>query len=329
MKMDRREFGKLAGVGSLLPWLMPDSLGASRNAPGMDVPNYDRWITGERQAVYEPSDNCWHPQLIRTKSGDLLLSVIVGGKGRTMVLRSQDEGKTWSKPELVASDFDVEGGGGWGMAALASGRIVMSYLDISPWQRLPMWPPASEPRKIGMWPDKGLRPWGWTPRTTKLVLRSVHSDDDGRTWKLSDPIRVTPWLAVIPHGSGPIFEVGDTVYMPVWAWLSEDDWGNCALLESKDGGLTWAPGNVIARADKSRQVECLRELRRIRLCPVDKRPPPVNVRDRTLIGAQPVVRADWSLVVQRPLIPTQEQRRLQPGLVLHYRLAPLGRVRVL
>lgn len=255
MKIGRREFAKLAGVGTLLPWLMPGVLAAARNAPGACTLMYDRWIACERQAVYEPNDNCWHPQLVRTKRGDLLLSVIVGGKGRTMVLRSQDEGKTWSKPELVAADFEVEGGGGWGMAVLASGRIVMSYLDISPWPRLPAWPPASEPRKIGMWPDKGLRPWGWTPAMTKLILRSVHSDDDGRTWELSKPIQVAPWLAAIPHGSGPIFEVGGTIYMPVWAWFSEEDSGNCALLESKDGGLSWAPGSVIARADKSRKVE--------------------------------------------------------------------------
>jgi len=209
----------------------------------------DRWITGERFCVLEHADNCWHPQLARTPSGDLLLSVIIGGQGSTQVIRSADDGSTWSTPVEVSGNFDIGGGGGWGLTALRSGRLVMSYLDISPWTCLPAWPPASEPRKIGMWPEKGLLPWGWTPAHTRMQLRAAYSDDDGHMWTLTQPIDFAPWVGAIPHGCGPIFEVGDTIYMPVWAWFANDDWGNCALLESHDGGLTWHPGTVIARGD--------------------------------------------------------------------------------
>jgi hypothetical protein len=251
MKLTRRRFGQLAGTVAALPLMarLPSEASAEEAQPRF------RWVARERRAVFESGENCWHPQLVCTPEGTLLLSFLLGDPPKTMLLRSGDKGRTWSEPQLIHDQFELEGGGGWGMAMLASGRLVMSYLDIAPWQGLPHWPPASEPRKMCLWPEKGLRPWAWSPERTELRLRTLHSDDSGMTWNVSKPLATAPWLGAIPHGSGPIFQLGDSVYMPVWAWISKEHYGSCALLVSHDEGLTWSPGPVIAREDKNREVE--------------------------------------------------------------------------
>ena len=265
MKITRRSFLKASGVlalGSSLAGSLAstastqlDDKGDGPWADGLDGLKTDRWIPTQWRTAFKHEENLWHPQLVKLNDGNLLMSAIVGGYGLTVVVRSTDGGATWSEPVEVSDYFNIQGGGGWGMTQLRSGRLIMSYLDISPWRRIPAWPPASEPRKVGQWPEKGLYPWAWDPEYTRMQLRTAYSDDNGSTWKLSDPIDCSPWIGAITHGSGPIFEVDNTIYMPVWAWFSKDDWGNCALLKSEDGGKTWKPGSVIARADRSKQVE--------------------------------------------------------------------------
>ena len=103
---------------------------------------------------------------------------------------------------------------------------------------------ASEPRQTG-WVPKGLKPWGWTPEATTVLLRTLYSDDDGHSWKVSEPITPEPFMAAIPHGCGPLFEDRQgTVCMPVWAWRSEREYRDAALLRSSDGGLTWKAGSM-------------------------------------------------------------------------------------
>jgi len=252
MKLTRRKFSQLAGAAAALPWVAPRNNQAASSKES--TPEF-RWVARERRTVFESRENCWHPQLARARNGVLFLSFLLGDPPKTMLLRSTDDGQTWSQPQLIHDQFELEGGGGWGLAALASGRLVMSYLDIAPWQRLPQWPPASEPRAMCLWPDKGLRPWAWHPERTNISLRTLHSDDEGRTWEVHKPIILTPWVAAIPHGCGPILESGSNLYMPVWTWISKEHYGNCALLASHDGGVTWSPGAIIARQDKAQQLE--------------------------------------------------------------------------
>jgi len=251
MKLTRRQFAQLAAATVALPWAVP----AASPAPDEEHRPEFRWLARERRTVFEGHENCWHPQIVRARNGVLFLSFLLGDPPKTILLRSGDNGQTWSEPQLIHDRFQLDGGGGWGLAALSNGRLLMSYLDIAPWQRLPQWPPASEPRVMGLWPEKGLRTWAWHPESTELILRTLHSDDGGTKWTINAPIALAPWLGAIPHGSGSIFESGNTVYMPVWAWRSKGHFGNCGLLASSDGGVTWSPGPLIAQQDPRQRVE--------------------------------------------------------------------------
>ncbi len=241
MRISRRELAWLSAAG-----LAADttSLGAAPVSPAPSI----AWEASGRHVIYDSEESCSYCQTLVTRRGDVLLTFLAGDPPRTMLMRSVDRARTWSVPQVIAERGELEGGGGWGLAELASGRLIMAHLEATPWPRPPQWPPASEPRKMGAWPEKNLHPWGWGAGSCKLRLRTHYSDDGGRRWRQSQPISCPPFAAAIPLGCGPLFEALGRLHMPVHVWTGQNPSGACAFLVSDDHGLTWQAGSVVAEA---------------------------------------------------------------------------------
>ena len=167
-----------------------------------------RWSEKRVLAKVNPDSPHWNPVLRRADDGRISLYFKVGrncSDWRTYLIESKDEGMTWSEPrELVLGE--VRGGRG-------PVRNKCLRLPSGRWLA-----PAS--REIGLW--------------RAFIDRS---DDDGRTWMASEPIRMPD-----PDGK-------DGVIQPT-LWLASDgrvraymrsNTGFIWASESADDGVTWAP----------------------------------------------------------------------------------------
>lgn len=147
---------------------------------------------------------------------------------------SEDKGKTWSRPVMVAGTADTGGDYGHGDASLITDRQTGNIVGIMTSSRYGTGYFASTPEK---------------PQTWKTII----SKDGGKTW--SKPVDHTKSLygAGSPHpnwlggfsGSGAGLQRRDgTLVSPFVNRESADGSGNgvtqnCYLFMSKDGGETW------------------------------------------------------------------------------------------
>ncbi|MBI3922771.1 MAG: exo-alpha-sialidase [Armatimonadetes bacterium] len=167
------------------------------------------------------------PVLIRLQNGELLCAVRGGfahilGEGRLDVIRSADEGQTWSSPRTVV---EVQGKDNRNpaMGQLADGTVVLAYGRYDLQQR----------RWEGVW--------------------AIRSRDHGRSW--DEPTLVSPHS---PEGGGSpygkIVQVADgTALLSLY---SSDDLRALPILHdgierawvarSTDGGRTWGDASLIA-----------------------------------------------------------------------------------
>ena len=212
--------------------------------PSRDDPNH-RWVIRELRPVYRGTQSGARPQICKTGNGDLLVSMQMGTPpSRTVVLRSADAGLSWGKPVPVSDISSLTQAGGAGMLTLRNGRIVMAYGESDTG-------PGVHERDGELMPGTpGFRVSGFESRS---VLRTAVSDDDGRTWYVSDPIDTTPFLCAFPAGRLVELADGDLI-MPIHGHLSRNDMSralhSCALLRSRDRGATWALLAVVATADR-------------------------------------------------------------------------------
>ncbi len=204
----------------------------------------------------EPGRYIGWPTIAKTADGELL-AVFSGDRdehvcpwGKTEMVRSSDNGKTWTEPFIVNNtpldDRDA------GIIVTKKGTILVSWFTSLAFD---------EPRYKNHYPEEITKTWvrhaeKLSPETRKQWLGCWvrRSTDNGDTW--GDPIRVE---VNSPHGpiqlaDGRIFYVGRTL------WTENVSLG---VIESRDDGRTWqrigtisvAPGEKIEHYHELHTVE--------------------------------------------------------------------------
>ena len=181
--------------------------------------------------VHQGPEPALFPGLARAANGDLLVSFCTrfdcqpGGKA--YLLRSTDEGRSWSKPVLVLRSRKPDGciNLSVGLTTLRDGTVLYPCCDVRMTRK-------------------------WDQHDADLIV--LRSADHGRTW--SDP---APCFAGVmePFAYGRILELADgTLLCPIWGKrVAEEQWTS-GLVRSCDGGRTWGEYAVIGYDPKAALV---------------------------------------------------------------------------
>jgi sialidase-1 len=190
----------------------------------------------------------YFPVAIRLANGDIL-AVIRGGaahigvKGRLDLIRSTDEGKTWSKPWTAVDESQDDRNPALGQ--LKDGTIVLAYAIASGYD------------------ESGERFKG--ERSDRIFdgVYLMFSRNNGRTW--TKPVRdetikrfYTSGGAVSPYGK--IVQLQDgTVLMAVYFDFYGDRGYESWLFRSKDNGKTWGEPALVAKGYNETGIVALRD----------------------------------------------------------------------
>jgi sialidase-1 len=175
------------------------------------------------------------PTIAKTREAELIIAFSgdrdshVCPWGKTQIIRSNDQGKTWSAPETITStpldDRDA------GIIQTQKGTLLVSWFTSVAFT-LPIYAAAFE--RYARVAEKV------TPETRKQWLGNWarRSEDGGKTWQ--EPVRT---VASAPHGPIQLHD-GRLMYVGIGRWE-----GNPAVIieQSPDDGRTW---NVIATIKK-------------------------------------------------------------------------------
>lgn len=168
---------------------------------------------------------------ITWSGGSLLASfstVPDGWPGGTVgLVRSSDQGRTWSPPEIVATPGD-------GLDAVLNAVAITTLRDGTV-----------------LLPYNGVR-WsrGQGVAGRVISLHLLRSTDGGQTWSGGDPIDVDFYG---PAVYGELVELSDgRLLWPVWGQRTAEQRWRSALLESSDAGATWTVGATIAYDPRAR-----------------------------------------------------------------------------
>ncbi len=169
------------------------------------------------------------PALTRAPNGDLLVAFSTEWEpfpegGTLKLVVSQDQGITWSRPRVLWKHDDprVTIQVSNGMQTLSNGEIL-----------LPVTLGLILRRKNASPEDKNpLHGYDMKLPGYRREVRLLRSQDNGKTWTISDPKLENPWWRF-----GRLFETADgRLIMPGEGWY----------IESKDFGRTW--GRKVPRA---------------------------------------------------------------------------------
>jgi hypothetical protein len=217
-----------------------------RRAPGAP-----RAVVRDTLVISHQSDlyHGW-PTLTRRASGQLLL-VCSGGReahvcpfGRVELMRSDDDGNTWSWPRVVMDgpidDRDA------GVLETARGTILVTTFTSLAYESILARAEKAQPGQSGAWPAEKLASWravhnrvGPEERKAALGVWMIRSTDGGVTWSGRYDCLVNS-----PHGPIQLSD-GRLLYAGKDLWRSPNRVGAC---ESSDDGKTWRwLGEVPAR----------------------------------------------------------------------------------
>lgn len=180
------------------------------------------------------------PTLARRASGQLLLAYSGGREGhvcpfgRVELMRSDDNGRTWTWPQVVLDtaidDRDA------GVLETAQGTLLVTTFTSIAFEDLI--PKANEASAGGgAWSQERLARWiaardriGAEERRRALGCWILRSTNNGQSW--SEPIEC---LVNSPHGPTQLAD-GRLLYVGKQLWRDAERIGAC---ESTDDGLTW------------------------------------------------------------------------------------------
>ena len=181
------------------------------------------------------------PTVARRKSGQLLLSCSGGREGhvcpfgRVELMRSDDEGRTWSEPRVVVGtpidDRDS------GVLETPKGTILVTTFTSLAYESILVKAQQIKQGEKGAWPEERLRRWQTAhqrltapQRKAKLGVWMLRSTDGGATW--SEPYDC---LVNSPHGPIALAD-GRLLYAGKDLWRPGERVGAC---QSTDDGVTW------------------------------------------------------------------------------------------
>jgi BNR repeat-like domain len=176
-----------------------------------------------RFVVYQGAEPALFPGLARAANGDLLVSYCTTFDcqpgGEAYVLRSCDEGHTWSDADLLVHSRKTNGciNLSVGMTTLRDGTVLYPCCD------------ACITRK-------------WDQHDADLII--LRSTDHGQIWTRTAPI---PVKTKEPFAYGKIIELkSEEVLCPIWGKRMDEEPWRSGLIRSLDKGVTWGDYRTIA-----------------------------------------------------------------------------------
>ena len=188
-----------------------------------------------------------NPALCRAANGDLLIAhstvwETVPTGGRVEMIRSLDDGHTWSKPTVIARPrCDAWNIQMWsGLHVMGDGSLIMSYSHLRTPKRDGAGPEETNPGKI------------WHIGSARSLFEGfiVRSTDHGQKW--SDPIPVLPPGGDLWVGGRPVTVPDGSVLVPLYfgckTFLNTREANRlvCGFVRSTDHGRTWGDLEPIA-----------------------------------------------------------------------------------
>lgn len=173
--------------------------------------------------VHQGPEPALFPGLVRAANGDLLVSFCTRfdclPDGEAYLLRSTDEGRSWSEPVSVLRSHKPDGciNLSVGLTTLRDGTVLYPACDVRMTRK-------------------------WDQHETDLII--LRSADHGRTWSAPTPAQAG---VKEPFAYGRIIELSNgDVLCPVWGKrVAEEQWTS-GLVRSQDGGRTWGGHVTIA-----------------------------------------------------------------------------------
>jgi hypothetical protein len=154
---------------------------------------------------------------------------------------SSDDGRTWSKPQVIYDDRDCQQDPS--VAVLRDGRIVLNCFT---WVGVPASRPAAERSPFARRVNYGE--WGEYARVGGVSL--LWGKADPLTWN-KEPVHVSGTLTDMRATSARMIELeGGTLLVPTYGASGQKRQDGAFVLRSTDAGKTWKEFSIAASFDK-------------------------------------------------------------------------------
>jgi sialidase-1 len=222
----RQFFGRIAAGTAALALPREVVFGASSRAPHAKVRD-------TRVISWEPDKYHGWPTLTRCKDGELLLAY--SGReehacpfGRLELMRSKDDGQTWTWPQVIYdSPIDDRDGG---IVETAKGSLLITTITNDQWEEeLDQEPQTKDDDRLKRW--RAVRDRVSTEkRQSEMGCYMLRSTDGGVTWSARQRLPLHS-----PHGPTQLRN-GRLIFPGIVRYLPQKKMG---VLESTDDGATW------------------------------------------------------------------------------------------
>jgi hypothetical protein len=195
-----------------------------------------------RVISHTPDLYCGWPTLIRRASGQLIV-VYSGGRedhvcpfGRVEMMRSDDDGNTWTWPRVIL-DGEIDDRDA-GICETQQGTLLVTTFTSLAYESSRLTKALQQkPGESGAWPQDRLDRWlavhnrlNQSQREQELGQWMIRSTDGGITWS-----QRTPSIVNSPHGPIQLSD-GRLLYAGVRLWDPSRQVGVC---QSSDDGQSW------------------------------------------------------------------------------------------